>query len=318
MKKTPSLFFCYASIAVGLFLGSLMAPLLRFALARPWGLGVENILFYRMLFAALFLWTFSLCSKKTRPHIKRVFTDRRALFFLSLIGLSRAAELLLWSVALRDTNVFVVNILGNSTPVFILLATYLVYHQKTSSRALIGVAVCMLGLCVTGLSGGSGGASLASILQMTGTALLQTLFLLLSQPLRRGEDALPATVMMAYVFSIAAVCSLGLCAVRGAVLAPLPWQAWAMLVAMTLLCTIYHQTVPTWTLQFLKPENVSMLNLAGPIVAAVTAFVLLGEVPNLQTVIGGAVVLGGLGWYIRQDAKARRAAALAPPEKDPA
>lgn len=314
MKKRPSLLFCYGSIAVGLFLGSLMAPLLRFTLARHWGLRVENILFYRMLFASLFLWTFCLLSKNTRSHIKRIFADRRTLVFLSVIGLSRAAELLLWSVALRDTNVFVVNILGNSTPVFILLGTYLVYRQKTSSRALIGIAVCMGGLCLTGLSGGAGGASLESVLQMTGTAVLQTVFLLLSQPLRSGDEPLPATLMMAFVFSIAAVCSLGLCAVRSVPIAPFPWQGWGMLVAMTLLCTIYHQTVPTWTLQFLKPENVSMLNLAGPVVAAVTAFFLLGEVPNLQTICGGIIVLTGLGWYIRQDAKAKRAQMSCPPQ----
>ena len=213
MKKRPSLLFCYGSIAVGLFLGSLMAPLLRFTLAHDWGLRVENILFYRMLFASLFLWTFCLFSKNTRPHIKRIFADRRTLVFLSVIGLSRAAELLLWSVALRDTNVFVVNILGNSTPVFILLGTYLVYRQKTSSRALIGIAVCMGGLCLTGLSGGAGGASLESVLQMTGTAVLQTVFLLLSQPLRSGDEPLPATLMMAFVFSIAAVWGFVPCAV---------------------------------------------------------------------------------------------------------
>ncbi len=307
MNRTPSVFFCCSTIVFGLLLGSLMGPFLRFTLSHPFGLNVQNILFYRMLFTSLLLWAFCLGNASARACLARVLKNGRTLLCLVVLGLSRALELLLWAVALRDSNVFVVNVLSNSAPLFILLSTFFLYGQKTSAKALMGVALSMLGLIITSLSHGVGGASLTSVVQMTAVALLQTVFLLVSQPLRHQEPPLPAMVIMAFVFSIAAVFSLFFCLFTSTPLGPFPWQGWGMLAVMTVFCTIYHQTVPVWALKYVKPAAVSMLNLAGPLIAALVAFVLLGEVPSLQTCIGGVIALAGLGLYIWQDSQKQAA-----------
>ncbi|MFR5868718.1 MAG: hypothetical protein ACLUFF_00290 [Acutalibacteraceae bacterium] len=65
----------------------------------------------------------------------------------------------------------------------------------------------------------------------------------------------------------------------------------------------------------LKPATVSIISLANPLATALTCYVFLGEIPSVQVLIGGGVVLIGLLLYIWQDEKNRQKLAAASSEK---
>ncbi|MFR7474007.1 MAG: hypothetical protein ACLUVV_05130 [Christensenellales bacterium] len=62
--------------------------------------------------------------------------------------------------------------------------------------------------------------------------------------------------------------------------------------------------IPIWALGTLKPATVSIISLANPWPLPSPA-IFPGEVPNLQVIIGGLIVLLGLFLYIWQDEKAK-------------
>ncbi|MFR4008428.1 MAG: hypothetical protein ACLT0Y_03390 [Christensenellales bacterium] len=55
--------------------------------------------------------------------------------------------------------------------------------------------------------------------------------------------------------------------------------------------------------------------MANPLATALTCYVFLGEIPSVQVLIGGGVVLIGLLLYIWQDEKNRQKLAAASSEK---
>ena len=64
--------------------------------------------------------------------------------------------------------------------------------------------------------------------------------------------------------------------------------------------TILGHSIFSWCLKFFSPAFVSASKLCEPVVAAVFAAVLFGEIPNGFQVVGGAVIIGGVVFYSRE------------------
>lgn len=214
---------------------------------------------------------------------------------------------MLWSYALRGTNTFVVNILGNSSPLFVLAASVLIYHEKVPFKVACGLGVTLCGLLIVSLSGGSGGANPLSIVLMLTAALDYTVSLFISRDLRTGAHPVPTALLMGVQFAVCTVIFIGFCLVTGAPLFPYTPKLWALVLGITFCNTFLGLIIPIWALGTLKPATVSIISLANPLASAITCYFFLGEVPNLQVIIGGLIVLLGLFLYIWQDEKAKLA-----------
>lgn len=298
----------YAAMLASIFLGTLFSPSFKLLLRMDVGLTSDNITFFRMVLTSAVLWAYCLCVPALRQELATVFRSRRLMGMLLLLGVLRGADLLSWAYALNGTGTFVLNILSNSSPVFILLFSYLLYGEKTSLPPLLGVGICVCGLLIVGLSSGTGGANPLGVILMTTSALCYTFFLLISRRMRTGSTQISAITIMTLVFTVCAACAYVPCAVAQASMGPFPRNAWLLLGVMVVCGTLISQIVPIWAVRFLKPASVSMLSLSGPIFSALTSFVLLGEVPSVQVLLGGAVVLSGLFVYVVMDERAKQQA----------
>lgn len=308
MQHTSKTWMYYAGMVASIFLGTLFSPLFKMLLHMEVGLTSNNITFFRMLITSAVLWIYCLSVPSLRQELKTVLHSRRILGMLLLLGVLRGADLLAWAYALKGTGTFVLNILSNSSPVFILLFSYLLYGEKAPTASLMGVGICLCGLLIVGMSNGTGGANPLGVILMTASALCYTFFLLISRQVRTGSMRISAITIMTLVFTVSAGCAYVPCAMAHASMGPFPLRAWLLMGAMIVCGTLISQIVPIWAVRFLKPASVSMLSLSGPVFSAVTCFVLLGEVPSLQAAVGGAVVLIGLFLYVLMDEHAKRQA----------
>ena len=63
--------------------------------------------------------------------------------------------------------------------------------------------------------------------------------------------------------------------------------------------TILGHSIFSWCLKYFSPSFVSASKLCEPVVAAVIAGFLFGELPGWLQVLGGILILGGVLWYSR-------------------
>ena len=300
-KRSP-LFFSFCILG-SVFISYLYSPVFKVLLTVDTSLQAENVIFFRMLIAAVFLWGVCLLRPGLRAQTIRVLHDRRMLLLLLSLGLCRGIDVLCWAFALEDTNGFVVNILGNSTPLFVMLASYVLFGERPKRSCVPGMLVCLCGLVLVALSSGTGGANACSVMIMTGSAMLYTSFLLIGRLVRRRDGTLSMYVVMAYTCLSSLLAVSPFCLFSGAPLGPFPFKAWGLIALLAFGATIIGQIVPIWAVRYVRPSTVSMLSLAGPLFSAVGCYWLLGEVPSAQVVCGGLVVLAGLAWYIGADAR---------------
>ena len=66
---------------------------------------------------------------------------------------------------------------------------------------------------------------------------------------------------------------------------------------LSVFSTILGHSIFSWCLKFFSPSFVSASKLCEPVVAAILAGLLFGEIPSILQFIGGALVLGGVYYY---------------------
>lgn len=284
---------------------SLLSPMYKPCLAA--GMQPITTMMVRFLIVGTGLLLFSFSNPTRRTQSRHFLSQRSVVLRMILLGILRSIELLLWAYALKGTNTFVVNILGNSSPLFVLAASVLIYHEKVPFKVACGLGVTLCGLLIVSLSGGSGGANPLSILLMLTAAIDYTVALFISRDLRTGTNPVPTCLLMGVQFAVCTIVFILFCFATGAPLFPDTPRLWALVLGITFCNTFLGLVIPIWALGTLKPATVSIISLANPLASAITCYFFLGEIPNLQVIIGGLIVLMGLLLYIWQDEKARQA-----------
>jgi ABC-type multidrug transport system fused ATPase/permease subunit len=68
---------------------------------------------------------------------------------------------------------------------------------------------------------------------------------------------------------------------------------------LSVFSTILGHSIFSWCLKYFSPAFVSASKLCEPVVAAIMAGILFGEMPVILQVIGGAMIIGGVYYYSR-------------------
>mgnify|MGYP003293546194 CR=1 FL=1 len=66
---------------------------------------------------------------------------------------------------------------------------------------------------------------------------------------------------------------------------------------LALFSTILGHSIFSWCLKYFTPSFVSASKLCEPVVAAVFAAFLFGEIPTAFQILGSILILGGVLWY---------------------
>ena len=272
----------FALLVLGVAAVSFSAVLFRLGDAPPF-----SVAFYRCVLAGAVLLPIALIRDR------RAFSafTRRSLGLSLLSGVFLALHFATWIPSLNLTTVAASTVLVTTSPLWVALLGRVI-GERMSPRAVAGVAVALAGtLVITGGGAGVGLRAAGGDLLALGGALFAAAYVMAGRTLRRDLPVLPYVIV---VYSTCAVCMAGAMAVSHEPFTGYSPRTWLLLAAMTAGPQLLGHTVFNLLLGHLPASVVTISIMAEPVGATVLALILLGEVPALVTLIGGAIVLAGV------------------------
>jgi drug/metabolite transporter (DMT)-like permease len=273
----------YAALAAAVLGMSWSAVFVRWA-------GVPGVAsaFYRVLIASAILVPLWAGRGRTRS------TDRRAMLLALGGGVFFAFDLALFNIAVLRTSAATAVLLGNSAPVFVGLATWLLFRRRPRARFWIGLALAFAGCAsivgTDALSGGSAGATEGDLIALAASVFWGA-YMLTTEHVRADMDTLTFNTLAiaGSVITLFVVCLLA-----GVPLAGYSGRTWAALFALGLISQFAAYFAFVYALGHLPATLTSVANLAQIPLTALLAVPLLGEPVSRAQLAGGLLVLTGI------------------------
>ena len=273
----------YSVLAIGVISVSFAAVFIRLADAP-----FLVIAAWRMCLATLILTPFAV--KLSGKELRKISVRNLAMMLLA--GGFLALHFGLWIASLTYTSVATSVVLVTATPIFVAVASYLLFKEKLTVKIALGIAVSIGGSVLIGYGNWSIGTSplLGAGLALAG-ALAMAGYLLTGRRLRRTTGLLSYSFV---TYSTAAVLLLIVSLVSGNSLSGYSGNTYLMFVLLALIPQLLGHSSLNWSLKFMPATMVTIAVLGEPIIATVLAFFILHESPTLTEIIGGILILGGI------------------------
>jgi drug/metabolite transporter (DMT)-like permease len=318
-KRVPPL----AALAVAVLAVSTSAILVRWSVAPSL---VKA--FYRVLFTTAILLPFAFGRYRTQfAHL-----SRSDLLVAVVSGAALALHFSSWFESLNHTTVAASVTLVQSQPLFVTVGAWALLDERVSGRTVAGIGVALAGMLVmsfgdvlASVEGGLLSASLPQVAAAVGGgeaalygnglavvgAVMAAAYVLAGRSLRQRVALIPYVTV---VYGVCTVVLLGFTVSEGHALLGYPRREWALFLGMAVGPGIFGHTVVNWALAHLESSVVSVSLLGEPLGSTLLALALLGEIPSAATVVGGAVVLGGI--YVTASARSDGAGGESTPGDD--
>jgi drug/metabolite transporter (DMT)-like permease len=238
----------------------------------------------RMGFAALLL----------LPGFKSPIRARGGIPFALAAGAALALHFAFWITSLSYTSVAASTALVTTNPVWVTLLGWLLFGERPSGLTLLGVGVALVGGLLIGLGDAQGGGTnplLGDLLALLGALAASFYFLLGREAQRRGLSLLEY-VRVAYTTAFLILFPLPY--LFGGGYGGYPGVVYLYILLMALLPQLVGHTSFNWATRHISPVLVTLAILFEPVGASLLAFLLFGEVPGLQVILGALVLLLGV------------------------
>lgn len=273
----------YLVLFAGVLVVSTASIFIRFAQ----GAGVPSlgIAAWRLALAALVLTP--LAWARVGPELRAM--SRRDLLLAAASGSFLAVHFASWITSLEYTSVASSVALVSTNPLWVGLASLLIFRERLGWRALVGIAATILGTLLIGLSDlGSAqpNPALGNALALIGAATVSA-YLLIGRDLRRRLSVLAYIYV---VYSTAAAVLVLWALLAGLPLFGYPPAAFLFLAALALGPQLLGHTSFNYALSALSATFIAVAILGEPVGSAALAFIFFGErFAPLQ--LGGFVLL---------------------------
>jgi len=299
--------FPYLVLVIGVLIASTASIMITGALAL--GLSPLTIAAGRVVLASLILTP--IAWGRAGPALRQV--TRRDLWLALAAGACLAAHFATWISSLAYTSVASSTALVTTNPVFVALATWLIYRERLSLGTWVGVLLTVGGSLLIALSDSGGNSGASAPLLGDGLALLGALavsgYFLLGRQLRTRLSLLPYIWL---VYTATAIGLLGVMALAGQSLLGLPPMGYVLILGLALGPQLLGHTAFNWAIKYLSPTLVTVAILGEPLGSTVLALVIFHQPLQPLQLLGGAVLLGGIA--VATLAERRAAAPTAPLE----
>ncbi len=212
--------------------------------------------------------------------------------WLVAAGLFFACDLAVWHWSIKLTSVANATLLANATPIFVTLAAWLWFGERFTAIFILGTATALAGAII--LTGTSVRLSVQHLLgDALGllTAVFYAGYILAVKELR--DDFSTATILT-WSGAVSAATLLPIALLFGESLVAFTSMGWAVLIGLALISQIGGQGLITYALAHLPAAFSSVGLLLQPAVAAVLAWIILGEPIGIWQALGGATMLAGI------------------------
>lgn len=288
----------YAALAFGIVALGFSALFVKWAAAPGPVMG-----FYRIGLAALFMLPL---------FIRKVRTNRQALnrkvILLPLIGgLFTALDHAFWNTAVNYTSAANATLLGNTAPLWVALAAWLLFHERLIRQFWVGLALTLTGAVVVL---GSDFLSHPTLGLGDALALLAGLFyagyFLVTQ---RGRQKLDT---ISYIWMVNLISSMLLLGMSLALRLPItgyPSQTYLAFLGAALVSQVGGYLSIGYALGHIPASVVSPTMIGQPVVTALLAVPLLDEILSPAQWLGGISILLGI-YLVHSSRQLTRSTAL--------
>lgn len=272
----------YLALGIGILSLSFSAMFVRWADAPG-----PMTAFYRLFFSIFLLLPFFLPRIRTKQA-----TRSRLVIFPILAGVFTACDLALWTTSLSYTTASNATLLGNTSPLWVALGTWLILKQKLSPAFWRGLLIALLGAAL--IMGtdfilhprfGIGDAMAIFTGFFYGGYFLFT---------ERSRTVFDPVSHIWFVGIGASVALFIINLVLGNSFTGYDSNTWLVFLATAVVSQLIGYMALAYALGHLPASVVSPTMILQPVVTTLLAIPLLGEIPTIWQGIGGAMALVGI------------------------
>ena len=255
---------------------------------------------YRLLWTVLLMSPVTFGNRDVRQELFRV--SRKTLLLSCLSGLFLAFHFTLWFESLRHTTVASSTTIVCTEVIWVSLGYALFLKGRISLKAILAIAVTLAGSVLIALADSSaGGAHLYGDLLSLLAAVAVAAYVLIGRVVRKSAST---TVYTYIVYTACAVTLLAMCLIQNIPLFGYGFSGIIVGLLLAVFSTILGHSIFSWCLKYFSPSFVSASKLCEPVVAAILAGFLFGEIPKSMQIAGGLLIIGGVLYYSRLEREA--------------
>ena len=308
MKRLEKRAVMFLALVIAILAVSTSSIFIRFAQRDAPSLTIAAL---RLTFASLMLAPGAL--SRYRSQLLSLTIRERLLGLLS--GVFLAIHFATWISSLEFTTVASSVVLVDTAPLWVALLSPLFLKERLSAGAFLGLGLAFLGSVFIGFSGTCtwnpvlvcpnldqvlhGRAIWGDTLALIG-ALAVTGYLMIGRHLRLRIALLPYIFLVYSIAAIGLLVAMFIAGEKPIGYSPITYL-WLFLLA--LVPQIIGHSTYNWTLRFLPATVVAVTTLGDPISAATLAYFILHEVPSATVLLGGALILIGIYFASKNQAK---------------
>ena len=288
------------ALALALGVAAVSSAAILISFARMQGIPALSIAAMRMALAAVVAAPIALI--RTWAEIRALTAKDAALGAVS--GIFLALHFGFWTSSLDSTSVMSSVVLVSTNPLFVAVASALLFRERLRAATLIGIGAAIAGGAVVALldAGPGGGASTRGDIMALLGAVSASGYLMVGRRLR-SSMSLSLYVGISYVTAAAAL--LGVVALTATRLAGYPAGAYLWVLLLALGPQLLGHTSYNYALKYVSATFVTVTLLGEPIGASLLAIPLLSQVPSAARIAAGLCILAGIVIAARSEARQR-------------
>ena len=253
--------------------------------------------FYRVLIAGVVILPWWLAGRSRRPG-----PAPQDLRLIMAGGIFFALDIALWNTSLLLTPAATATLLANNAPLWVGLASFILFHERLSKRYWLGLAVALAGMMW--LLGGDAYRQLrlsSGNLLAVAASVFYAAYLLTTQRARARVD-LVTFMAISNLSSVLILLLVNLA--MGSTLTGFSHRTWFALAGLGLVSQLGGWLGINYALGHLRAAPVSVWLLAQTVVTALVAMPVLGEYLKFNQLVGGALILAGI-YFVTQGSESR-------------
>ncbi|HKR08163.1 MAG TPA: DMT family transporter [Gemmatimonadaceae bacterium] len=279
----------YWVLALAVLGFSFGGPLVRLSNSDP-----ITIAAWRLGFSLLIVGGFLLVTREWRDWRK---LKPRELLIAVFAGIALALHFWAWNASIHLTTIAASVTLVNTQPAFVAAISAIALNERPRPKQVVGIGIAILGAIIIAApdfrSGQHGSAPLLGNILALSAAITAAIYYTIGRHLR---SVLGLWSYAALVYSAALVALVVIGLLRGVTLAPVAPREIAIFAGLALGPMLLGHTGLNWALKFLPAYVVNLTVLGEPVGGTLLGAVIpaIHQIPSVSTLVGGAVVLGGI------------------------
>ena len=248
---------------------------------------------FRLLWTVVLMTPVVFGKKEVRKELLSI--DKKQGVLSALSGVFLAAHFVLWFESLHHTSVASSTTIVCTEVIWVSLGFVFFMKGRLSGKAMGAIAVTFLGsVLIACADSAAGGLHLYGDTLALLAAIAVAVYTLIGRIVR---EKVSTTVYTYVVYSACALLLVLTCLVQKQNLLGYGFSPVIVGLLLAIFSTILGHSIFSWCLKYFSPSFVSASKLCEPVVAAIAAGFLFGEMPVLLQVIGSILILGGVLYY---------------------